>query len=208
MKFPLSLAVAIAAVAFSARADAQVLDGSVSTVVDPFTASASMFTVSSFSLNQTNLITSDETGDFTTLVPALGDLTASTATISGLSATPITDSISDFLQFSSSDSTLNSLGTSPTDRFEFNLATIAETSFTGSAATFEGTGTIIDTTGQFQPTTATLVLAYSSQKGYTLTLETVGSDSDPVTVPEPSTWALMLGGLSLLVLFGRRVRRA
>jgi hypothetical protein len=181
-------------------AKAQFITGSMGVIVDPFTTSTSSFTSSSVSLNQLNLITHSETGTFLTFVPALSDLTASTALLSGLSATPTVESVPNFLVFSTPDTTLSTSGTTPSNRFSFDLTSLSETAYNGSTATFSGSGVITDSLGAFSATQATLDLAFSSQSGYTLTI----SIPDTAAVPEPSTWALMLGGFGMLLFLTRR----
>jgi hypothetical protein len=190
--------IAIVVLAFCTRVKAADFTGSMDVVVDPFTVSTSFFTTSSFSLNQANLVTVDESGTFAALVPTLGDFTAYTGTVSGLSTSPVAESISDFFVFSTPDTTLSTSGTTPSNRFDFNLSSITETTDTGSTASFQGYGTLVDTLGTLTSTPATFDIAYSSQHGYTITL---------AAVPEPSTWVLLLGGLSLFAL-RIRARRA
>ena len=90
------IAVALAGLAFASAANASVMSGSMAVVVDPFVSSTASYTASSVNLNAQNLITTAEQGTFLSEVPAHSDLTADSATITGLSTTPLSDSIGDF----------------------------------------------------------------------------------------------------------------
>jgi PEP-CTERM motif len=122
-----------------------------------------------------------------------------THTITGLSSTPISDPINNYFKFSqtSSFNGLTGTGTTPPNRFEFDLLTLAEDSFNSGtgAAMFSGTGTIVDTTGAFQNTPADLTVDFSNAHLYTLTLQ---------AVPEPTTMSLAAAGLLAFWTLRRR----
>ena len=193
---------AIVSLALSCCAKAQFFTGTMTILVNPFSVSTSAFTNTSFSLNQLNLVTATETGTFASFVPALGFLTAYTGTVTGLSAIPVSTPISNFFVFSTPDVTLGASGTTPNNRFAFNLTNITETAYTVSTASFFGIGTLTDSQGSFSSTPAHFDLAYSSQGGYTIAL-TAGA-----VVPEPSTWAMLLGGIGFLFLGRMGIRKA
>ena len=178
--------------ALSSLAHAQFFTGTMTIVVNPFAVSTSSFTSSSFSLNQINLVTANETGTFASLVPALSNLTAYTGTVSGLSPSPVSESISNFFVFSTPNITLATSGTTPNNRFGFNLTSVTQTAYTGATASFFATGTLTDSLGSFFTTPAQFDLAYSSQGGYTIAVTAEA-------LPEPSTWAMLLGGVCLMV---------
>src|SRR5579859_2757962 len=135
---------------FCKGGNAQFLTGSLTASSDFNGAS---FTSSSLSLVNSNTIDSDS-GSFGILVPPNSLLMASVNTpgntISGLSTSPLADSINNLFVFSYPLG--GSASTTPPNRFDFNLAAIAENSDNGTTAEFTGTGTIIDTTGAFQDT--------------------------------------------------------
>jgi hypothetical protein len=154
------------------------------------------FTSSSLTLDPTNIIIGTS-GTFSSSVPFESDLTAYNDTITGLSSSPLSESISDYFVFSSPDP-LQSSGTTPNDRFEFNLTSITE----DVDGTFSGTGTLVDTQGLYAPTEAAFNLSFSSSDNYSLTLE---------AVPEPTTVSLlavaMLSALTLLCCFSWNWKR-
>jgi hypothetical protein len=122
-------------------------------------------------------------------------------TITGLSTTPISVSINNYIIFSAADNFFghSAPGTTPPNRFDFNLSTLSEDSFNSGtgAATFSGTGTIVDVTGAFQSTPANLSVNFSSANTYTLTVE---------AVPEPGTMSLAAAGL--LGIWASRQRKS
>jgi len=193
------IAVALAGLAFATAANASVMSGSMAVVVDPFAPSTASYTGSSVNLNAQNLITTGEQGTFLSEVPAHSDLTADSATITGLSTTPLADSIGDFFVFSTPDAILGTLGTSPNNRFDFNLLTITEASYTGpsAGAVFTGTGTLVDTQAVYSNTPAEFTLSFPDGGGnYSFTF---------ATVPEPTTVGLIVTSLGALALRRRRV---
>jgi hypothetical protein len=172
--------------AMAAAADAAPLTGSMGVVESPFEVPTSSYTSSSVTLNADNLITTALTGDLATQVPAHSDLTAYSSTISGLSTSPLTDSIANFFVFSSPDSTLATSGTTPTNRFDFNLATISEPVL----GTITGTGTLVDTTGAFGSAPASFSVGFSGPNNYSFTLS---------TTPEPASLSVLaFAGISLI----------
>jgi hypothetical protein len=151
-------------------------------------------------LNAQNLITTAESGDFAAQVPSLSDLTAYSTTVTGLSTSPLADSIPNFFVFSQPDAIFGSSGTTPNNRFDFNLATITETSFTStSVASFTGTGTLVDTapSGAFDNTPAQFTLSFSGPSNYSFTFAAT-------SVPEPTTLGLIATGLMGALSFRRR----
>lgn len=128
-------------------------------------------------------------GSFTN-VPQGTEIYAYSSSITGLSSTLTSEPISDFLVIGGAGPT-GSLGTTPVDRFDFNLQTLEET----SPGIFTGYGTIVDTTGFFSDTAAEIQLNFSSANNYSFDLE---------SVPEPTTLALALAGLGGGLLFARR----
>lgn len=182
----LQLFLAAAVLAFACASKAQVLTGSINaSVISGQTGNA---TSSSLKLFETNII-STTTGDFVSTVPtgSLAETFFSPPTISGLSSTPISISINNYIFFSVPASPGGS-GTSPLDRFDFDLATMAEDSFnsTTGAATFTGTGTLVDNADAFTSSPADITITFSNAHTYTFTI---------TTVPEPATITLAAVGL-------------
>jgi hypothetical protein len=142
----------------------------------------------SFSLSSLNLITSTG-GDFISTVPALSDLTANTTSFSGLSSTPQSVSVADYLVFSSPDATFGSSGTTPTNRFNFTLESLTEV----APNAFHGAGTLYDSAGVYDATPASFTVGYSGPASYSFSFSAT-------PVPEPSSVglvALIVGGLAL-----------
>ncbi|MGA2246086.1 MAG: hypothetical protein ABSH48_13890 [Verrucomicrobiota bacterium] len=156
------------------------------------------FTSDSLTLNALQLVES-ATGDFSPAVQSGSELTANTTTISGLSTTALVVSVPDYFSFSS---TLIAPGTSPSDRFEFNLASLTETSDSGGLATFSGTGTLVDTTGAYASAPATFTLGFSGSAGESFSMDT---EPSVAPVPEPST---LIAGAAMLLPFGVGAFRA
>src|ERR1700722_5936094 len=103
--------------AFTCTVQAQNLNGSLTATTFP--GDIGFATDSSLSMFNTNIIQT-ATGNFNGTVPISSLLTATTATIEGLSTTPLTDPINNFFVFSSS-APHGPNGTTPQNRFEFNL---------------------------------------------------------------------------------------
>ena len=145
----------------------------------------------------TMLITASETGIFTNLLPALSDLTAYTGTISGIGSTPTTENITDYLSFSTPDATFHSSGTTPNNRFEFNLATLQYLGDGGGAYSFAGQGTLVDTTGAYANSPAAMTVGFSGPGNYSFTF---------AVVPEPTTISLVvIGMVGALIIRRRRI---
>jgi hypothetical protein len=156
-------------------------------------------TSSSLTLQGSNLIT-QATGDFLTLGAEDSGLTASTATVSGLSTTPSAESISDYFVFASPSSfppPFDGPGTTPSDRFDFELTSLTETAYNGAVgvSSFSGAGTITDSAGVYNPTPATFTIGFSSPSNYSFTFD---------TVPEPTTLGLAAISLGALAMRRRR----
>jgi hypothetical protein len=181
---------ALAALAITGAAHAAQVNGDLAVINSGTTSSA---TSSSLTLNAANYIT-QATGDFLTLGAQGSDLTSSTATVSGLSTTPTAESIPNYFVFASPDSTIFfGPGTTPSNRFSFDLTSLTETAYLGvNGADFSGAGIVTDSAGVYDPTPATFTIGFSSPTNYSFTFGTV--------VPEPTTLglaALSLGGLAL-----------
>ena len=182
-----------AVLAFTCAAKAQALSGSISASVWPNDAFGT--TSSSLLLFQTNVI-SAATGDFASTVPVGGILYGYyPQSIDGLSTTPLTDPINNFFVFS--DHTFGVSGTTPIDRFDFDLATITEDSYDSAtgAAVFSGTGTLVDSTGALSSQQADFTVDFSNSRNYTISI---------VTVPEPATVTLVTVGLLGVLALCRR----
>jgi hypothetical protein len=180
--------------AFAGAANAQIFTGSMGVVANPFGTLTSSWTASTLTLNAINLITPSETGTFLAQVPSHSDLTAYATTITGLSTSPTADSIPDFFVFSTPDAFFATSGTTPNNRFDFNLATITDV----GGGVFRGTGTLVDTQGAYANTPAQFTLSFSGAQNYSFTM---------AAVPEPSSFGLLFGGLGLLVWIHRARRR-
>jgi len=138
------------------------------------------------------------TGDFLTLGVENSDLTASTATVSGLSTTPAAEAIPDYFQFASAGP-LGGSGTTPPNRFDFELTSLTETAYDGAptyVSSFSGAGIITDTADVYDPTPATFTLGFSGASNYSFSFNTV--------VPEPTTLGLAAISLGALAMRRRR----
>ena len=199
----LQLLVAAISLACTSAANAQLFSGSIAVgtgLTGPFTAT---YSSSSFTLNANNVVTGSPQGTFA-LIPSLSNMTADSTIVSGLSSAPLADSIPDFFVFSSTGP-FGASGTTPNNRFDFNLTTITDL---GGGA-FSGTGTLTDTQGTYTPTLADFTLNFSSSinsspGSYSFTL--ASESESAVSTPEPTTWALLLGGLGLLAFWHIRTR--
>ena len=182
----LQILAAAASLAFVGAANAQQMNGSFA-VADVYGGgSAGPGTLTMFS---TSLITTGISGTFAGIVPALSDLTANTATISGIGSSPTPENINDYLSFSTPDSTFGGAGTSPLNRFEFNLSTLQTDGSGGGTYAFFGQGTLVDEqVGGFDPTPAEMTVSYSGPGSYSFTFAAIA-------VPEPTTISLFATGL-------------
>jgi hypothetical protein len=181
----LSLCAALGTLGFATMASAQSFIGSMGAFNNPPEAPASSYTSSSLTLDAANQINGSKTGTFLDFVPTKSALTAYASTISGLSATPLSDAIPDFFVFSSVNPDFPGAGsTTPANRFVFNLATITETD--GVNGYFSGTGTLSDTQAAFSDTPGIFTLTFTGQGNYSFTL---------AAVPEPTTITLAAAGL-------------
>jgi hypothetical protein len=190
----LFLFVFIGVLALTTEVKAQFLTGGVLASQGNFTSPSSSVTASSVTLIMTNIIDSTYfppsglgPNSFYTLVPSNSLLFAYSSTVSGLSSTPTAISINDFFVFSYPEPGFGP-STTPPNRFDFDLLTIAD-SYTGNAnntATITGTGTIVDTTGAFQNTPGEFTIDFEHPNQYTITLQ---------AVPEPTTVSLVVAGL-------------
>lgn len=195
MKKALAL-VFIGSLALAGGARAQYLTGTLTGF--PFDAFGNA-TASSMTLFYTNIVQS-ASGSFAGIVPNDSEVTTYGREIDGLSTTPTTISIDNFFLFSLQDrfGGYEAPGTTPLNRFEFNLVTLTEDSYNSGTgqALFTGTGTIIDTTGAYQNTPGDLTVTFTGPEAYTFSLE---------AVPEPAAMSLVATGLlGLLAMLRRR----
>jgi len=191
------LAITASLIALSHAASAQgVFTGGMAAAPSIFEVSSATHSDASFSLNADNIITGTPSGTFA-LAGSLNDLTAYSGTISGLSTVPTVDVIASFFTFSSADSTFGTTGTTPANRFSFNLATIA--SMGAGTGAFTGTGTFTDSQGAFLPTPGSFTVGFSSPNNYSLTMSAVLTP-----VPEPATVSLVAAGAIAMLALRRR----
>ena len=141
------------------------------------------------------LITTAVQGSFVGLGLPLSDLTAYSGTISGIGSTPTTENINNYLVFATPDSTFGGSGTTPNNRFEFNLATLQYLGDGGNTYAFAGQGTLVDTLGSYANTPASMTVSFSGPGTYSFTF---------AVVPEPSTFLLAGFRLAGLLLIRRR----
>jgi len=170
-------------------ASAQNFTGSIGIQED--SSQTGSYTASSLMLDASNFSNPGSASGTFLNVPAGSIVTAYSSNITGLSSTPESLSISDFLQIGT-PGYFGSTGTTPNNRFDFNLQTLAE----NSTGDFTGFGTLTDTTGQYAPTAAELLLSFSTANNYSFTLQ---------AVPEPGT--LTLAGLAIFPLLRRKSAR-
>lgn len=155
------------------------------------------FTSSSLTLSAENPV-DVVSGDFVGILPQFSAITTYSSEISGLSASPESVVIQDFFQIASPGTfgPFTGAGTTTANRFDFDLATLAEPSYLGSMADFAGTGTLVDTTGAYADTPAYFNLSFSSQGVYSFSFGTV----PVVAAPEPGIYGSCAGALALLPL--------
>jgi hypothetical protein len=96
----------------------------------------------------------------------------------------------------------NISSTTPAANFTFEMTSISNDVAAGD---YVGTGEFIDNNGVLTTTPATFALAFSGSAGTTVGYS---FSAGATTAPEPSTWALVLGGLGLLAFFRFRSFRA
>lgn len=157
------------------------------------------FTSTSLSLDVANVVSpfpGGETGTFLSTVPAGSEVTGDSTLISGLSSTAVTENVSDFLVFASQGPFLSGTGTTPANRFAFDLTSLSETyNASTGLANFVGTGTLVDDQGVYANTAAELFLGFSGPNTYSFTVQ---------AVPEPGTLTLLVAGLGMLPLLRRK----
>lgn len=172
-------------------AGAQSFTGSVGVQED--TSQTGSYTANSLTLDSANYTEpGSASGTFFTTVPDGTEVTAYSSTINGLNSFPAIESISDFLVVGTPGPTLfGSPGTTPNNRFDFNLQTLEES----APGQFIGTGLLVDTQGTYSDTSADLLLNFSGANNYSFTLE---------AVPEPATVNLVLAGLGILPFLRRK----
>lgn len=147
------------------------------------------FTDTSLTLDAENITL--ETFD-ASAIPTGTDITAYSTTISGLSSTLDSLSISNFLEIGTAGE-FGSQGTSPPNRFDFNLQSLEETDPT--LGQFIGYGTLVDTQGAYANTSVELEINFSDAQTYSFTL---------TPTPEPATFTLLLAGIGALPLLRRK----
>jgi hypothetical protein len=156
------------------------------------------FTSTSISLDPSNLVSllpSGESGTFTATVPPGSELSADTVDITGLSSTPVSEDIDGLLTFASQGPIPSGTGTTPVNRFSFDLTSLSEDYVSSSVAFFTGYGTLLDDQGAYSETPAELLVTFSGPDTYSLTLQ---------AVPEPTTISLVLAGLGVLPFLRRK----
>jgi hypothetical protein len=186
--------------ALATVANAQSFTGSIGIQED--SSQTGSFTSSSLTMDTQNY-TEPGSGTGTFAPPTVPNGTEAFATngnfsgvISGLSSTPKTVNIDDFVVIGGPGPALfGSPGTSPNNRFEFDLQTLSEDYVSSSVAYFTGTGILTDTQGTYSPTSADLLLSFSGVNNYSFTLQ---------AVPEPATLSLAAVGLLGALAFRRR----
>ncbi|HTV40844.1 MAG TPA: PEP-CTERM sorting domain-containing protein [Candidatus Sulfotelmatobacter sp.] len=131
------------------------------------------------------------------VVPLGTEVTAYSTTISNLTSELEPISISNFLEIGTAGQ-FGSDGTSPPNRFDFNLQSLEEYQYdpATSQSEFIGYGTLIDTqAGGYAPSEAELEINFLNANNYSFTLD---------TVPEPATFTLLLAGIGMFPLFRRK----
>jgi len=164
---------------------------------------AGSFTSSSLTMSPTNFVVPfSQQGTFLSTVPSgtivyVGN--PPNLTLTDLSSTPQTEDITDFLIIGA-PGPFGSPGTTPVNRFFFNLQTLAEVDPVNGS--FLGTGVLVDSTGAYVNTPLQFALNFTEVddvSSYTFTLS---------TVPEPSTISLVAAGLLGLGSWSLRRRKS
>jgi hypothetical protein len=155
-----------------------------------------------FIVGSTTPVANSVTGDFVGLVGAF-DLTAPFA-VSIYSApvsaipfnTPAPIAISNFITFGS--------GAGPTpQRFSFDLTSIKTILANGSAG--QGFGVMRDTLGTYNDANAAFTYSFVSPTNYSISF---AASPFPTPIPEPSTYAAIIGVMTLGIVANRRRKRA
>jgi hypothetical protein len=164
--------------------------------------SGGSFTSSSLTLSAENPVDA-VSGDFVGILPQFSAITIYSSEIAGLSTSPESVDIQNFFQIAAPGSfgPNTGAGTTPENRFDFNLATLAETSYLGSTADFSGTGTLVDTTGAYAGTPAYFNLSFPDQGVYSFSFGTAA-----VAAPESGIYGYCAGALTLLPLMASLFR--
>jgi hypothetical protein len=187
MKFKnLGLVLVVAGLAFAGTAGAQSSIQSGLGFV-PFTIAS--YSSSTLSIAANNFVNQAPFGVFASTVPDFSAARGDSVVISGISSSPETLDIPDFFQFGSSPAN---------NQYVFTLTSIAET----SAGTFQGAGTLVDSTGADTFTQSTFTLAFAGASNYNVTFDTLATP-----VPEPTTAGCFLLGLGALVCFQRLAQK-
>jgi PEP-CTERM motif len=151
------------------------------------------YTASSLTMDPTNFTEpfSPANGTFSTTMPEGTEVDAYSVAISGLSSSSFeAESITNFLIIGGPGPT-GSPGTSPLNRFVFDLQSLEEP----TPGTFVGYGTLTDTTGDFADTSAQMTLGFSAANNYSINV---------ATVPEPGSLAIALAGLGGFLVLRRK----
>jgi PEP-CTERM motif len=197
----------------AAYADLPTLNGSFA--MNPVGKQPNAFghTSTSLELAATNFITDTE-GAFTNLInldDRVSGYTNLLKSISTSAANPTLVSIPDYLVFSAPFPRFSAPGSTPANRFEFNLSSIYSTG--GNYTAFFGTGTVVDAAGVYAPTVAEIALSFSSSAGFTgqnygLSFSADGvaaqGSNPPSPTPEPGVFALAGFGVAGLTWLRRR----
>jgi hypothetical protein len=150
-----------------------------------------------FIVGSTTPVANNITGDFVGLVTAF-DLAApfavsiDPAPVAGITFnTPANISIANFITFGSGT------GLTP-QRFAFDLTSIKTIQLNGSAGT--GYGVLRDTLGTFNTASAAFTYSFVSPTNYSISFVAAA-------IPEPSTYAALIGAMTLGVVAIRRGKR-
>lgn len=189
MNFKISCLLAPVILCMGGVASAQNFTGSIGIQED--TSQTGSYTASSLTLDSANFTEpGSATGTFYDAVPNGTFVTAFASNISGLSSVAETISAANFLQIGTSGY-FGSTGTTPNNRFDFDLQSLAES----APGDFSGTGTLVDTSGSYSDTSAEMLLSFSSANNYSFTLQ---------VVPEPGILSLLMAGLGFVPFFRRK----